>query len=211
MIYKFLMFFLFVIKTLLLSVFAADNEVIKDYFQSSFYSSYQEGKCGLNIDGFLKKLVQSRVDVSGVLLVHIDGGGDLWAYSTRNGNGSPDRSVWFHHYIMLLPPKNLTSEELSFSIDNLLDYEVIDFDFLNEPTIIQLKSYLSQMFIPTSMRNNPERIQKDFNLALIKFDFVDAYQYSKSLDSLLTPSQAKEARNRSLVMEKVKFKVIYKY
>ncbi len=207
---KFLVIYWFFTGLILSHVIAADNDAIVDTFQTAYYSSYQEGQCGPNIDGFLKKLVQSRLDISGLLLVHIDGGGDLWAYSTRNEHGSPDRSVWFHHYIMLLPPKNLISSDMSFSIEDVLHYEVIDFDFLNQPTVIKFKEYLGQMFIPASIRNNPEKIQKDFSLGIIKFDFVDAEKYSQSWDPSLNANQARDLRNNSLVKEKIKFKEIYR-
>lgn len=208
---KFIFTFLFL--TFNYAAFAADNERIKYYFETEFYNSYMENKCGLNIDGFVHKLSKSKVDISRVLLVHIDGSGDLSAYSARKSYDVPGKITWGSgfHYIMLLPPINDydPSNHLDNSYQALLDYEVIDFDFMNEPTVVKFKTYLEKMYMHESIRNNPERIGKTFVLALIKFSIVDATKYITAMDPNNSAIDSRNLKQNAILANQIKFFEIY--
>ena len=92
----------------------------------------------------------------------------------------------------------------------IMNYYVIDFDFLNQPTIIPFKEYLEHMFMTKSLKNNKEKILKDLNLSLMSFDIVDAEKYvlfSKNGQSELSLIQKKQV----ILAEDLKFRDIYKF
>lgn len=185
---------------------SADLNRIKLEFENAYYSNYEEGQCGLNIDGFAKNLSKQGVDIGGVILVYVDGGGDLWAYSARSGYGDPVRRVWFHHYIMLIPA--VDNMDVYNQPKDLLQYYVVDFDFLNQPTIVTFKDYLEQMFMPPSTRANKDRIARDINLGLMKFSLVDAPR-SISIHNAKDVRDSKKLKKEFMIAEDVKFRDIY--
>lgn len=204
---KFKLITIITILCLSLKSYSADLDSIKYEFQRDYVEYYQEGQCGLNIDNFVKRLNEKKIDIKGVILVLIDGGGDLRVYSARSYYGEASTRGWYQHYIMLVP--SISGDNNVFNEpSDLLKYYVIDFDFLNQPTIVNFKSYLEKMYMSPDLRLNRDKIAKNIDLGLMKFDIIDAVKYLKVIDSK-NPNESRQLKRDSVIEEGIKFRSIY--
>lgn len=188
------------------SATAADVSRIREMFQREFYSSYEEGKCGLNIDGFIKKADARGIDLSCVKLVHVsDYGGTLHAYHARDPRGIPQSRAWFHHYIALIP----TTNHCRFGDYSLRPTDlVLDFDYGNSPRLDSLKKYLEAMLVPARIHGNKVAVSKHLDMGLAKFQILDAERYLKAIAET-NPTRARELKKSAVVIPSLSLREAY--
>ncbi len=144
---------------------AADVEGLVGLFEEEFDSGYESGKCQYNIRYFTAKARVLRLDLSGAIYLTIKGYGHLWYYHGRSRPGVPPSSGAYlaHHYVLAIPTDGSRSE--NFSPDR--SYAVLDFDFGNQPKLVDLRTYLLAMFTSSSVREDESKIASTFELGLI--------------------------------------------
>jgi hypothetical protein len=177
---------------------AADVKRIAERYQAEFHSGYTEGQCGQNINGFLMRLIQARVDISCVVGFLADGGGDVSVYHARNPYGAPERRTWFHHYFVVIPTHAGCERE---AYQPRKTDQVVDFDFGNEPRLVPFREYLETMWLSKRLHSNPSAVRTDFSAGITSFQVVDA---SRALRSR-TPDE----RKRSVMIEKLRLRDAY--
>jgi hypothetical protein len=177
---------------------AADLKRIAERYQAEFHSGYTEGHCGQNINGFLMRLIQSRVDISCVVGFLADGGGDVSVYHARNPHGVPERRTWFHHYFIVIPTHAGCTRE---AYQPRTTDQVVDFDFGNEPRLVPFREYLETMWLSRRLHSNPAAVRTDFSAGITSFQVVDA---TRAL-SARTPDE----RKQSVVIEKLRLRETY--
>ncbi len=171
------------------------------FFESIFETNYRSGHCGHNIAQFIKKSLDEGHDLRGAMMLEIEGYGGLTGYAAR-GPGGPSQITWQSHHVVLLVPNKANPSQL------LTDYKVIDFDFTNEPKVIAFKDYLDEMFIPPYHRGNMEKIRRNFDLGLIKFNGMDANQIYRYFEEP-NPHRRHAIRLESVIFTEKKFKPTY--
>lgn len=123
---------LIVLITLVLGVnsFAADIPALKKLFKSEYNSLYQARFCGQNIENFIAKAKERRINLSNSYVAKIVGGGFLEtsAFYTRT---KKDDRVMLGYFHMIL----------------VADGIVFDFD-LGKKKILDLNSYFRLQFTP---------------------------------------------------------------
>jgi hypothetical protein len=184
---------------------AADLSGLKALFQQEFLQGYEEGKCGLNIDGFVKKAAQKKIDLTCALLVHVEGGGDVSAKFARSRTSEPTKRTWFHHYIMIAPP-NRQCKSSGYALRGT--DSVIDFDFGNSPRVLPLKEYLETMWVPNRVVSDPNLARTDFTMGITSFSAVDAYAYLKAIQ-VSDPRRASTLKKDAVVIEKITLRSVY--
>lgn len=162
------------------SVTAADLVALRSLFQKEFNFGYTEGKCGENVEKFVKKAQQKGINIQGVLLLEIEQGGDLYVYHARSNHSAPGSRVFFHHFAIVVSQNNMKLDSKDV---------VIDFDFGNHPRIVPLRKYFETMLMSTKLHGKPELVKTDFEMGLTKFNVVNAQVYINST----TSSQRKSA------------------
>lgn len=125
---------------------AADVERLKALFEKNFHTFYQEGKCGQNIERLVRAAVRQGIDLSGAEVVHLenqglDTFGMVAAHQARetvdwDGNRVGIDMNWFFHVVLLA------------------DGYVFDFDFRNVPTVLDVRSYFYENFLPTKKKQD---------------------------------------------------------
>jgi hypothetical protein len=142
---------IFIILSILIGyveVQAADIEKLQNLFENNFQTFYEEKRCGKNIERFVRAAIESGIDLSGAEVVKIENsGGDTFglvaAHQARYAEQSVEKPLgidmnWYFHVVLLA------------------DGYVFDFDFRNQPTLLDLRSYLDQNFIPTKKKSDLE-------------------------------------------------------
>jgi hypothetical protein len=139
---------------------AADLPALKTLFAETFWNTqiYQEGRCGDNIKRFWKLATERGIDLEGaeVLVVFDKGPSSLEGahpyFARENGSmmePKPEK-----------PPYRHTGEaEWSHHVVLKAEGHIIDFDFMNGPTVIPEKNYFFQMFLNPNYRSDLQKIQ----------------------------------------------------
>ncbi len=185
---------LFLILSFLISssVTAADLGALTSLFRKEFNPGYTEGKCGENVQGFVKKAQQLGINIQGVLLLEIEQGGNLYVYHARSNYSAPGSRVFFHHYAIVVSQNNMHLDAQDV---------VFDFDFGNQPRIVPLREYFEAMLMSPKLHGKPELVKQDFEMGLTKFNVINA----QALINSTTPSQRKSA----LLFKELKMKDLY--
>lgn len=160
------------------SAFAADLRGAADLFSGQFRASfYKSGRCGENTETLIRLALRSGVDLSGASLVYLENKGVanfglVAAYRAREqgavtssgapGAGRrPGRANWSYHAFLLVNGR------------------VLDFDFDNEPRVLQLQAYVAEMFLPPAMNgdfNRATELLKEYQVSLYRVRAVDPSQ-----------------------------------
>jgi hypothetical protein len=143
----------------------ADLERLRNVFQESFYTSYISGECGRNIQRFIldAKKTYPDLDLSGAIIAKFtrhDGQTELHTligFDTRKEKREAREAPPFPPRGRLTPLR-LSTEVLEtekkgvsrwmYHVILVADGMVFDLDFTNAPSVIDLKSYFSRMFLP---------------------------------------------------------------
>jgi len=118
-----------------------------EIFRKSYYDSYREGQCGLNVLNFFERLETEGEDISGLSMVYVENKGTSVfgmvnaekARTKLNGQLATEEKNWYHH---------------QFAIDN--KGIVYDFDYSNNPTPTPFKEYIESMFLNENECSNPK-------------------------------------------------------
>ncbi len=192
---------LMVISTLSLSARAADVEGLVDLFEQEYVSGYDDGRCQYNIRYFTAKARAQGIDLSGAIYLTVLGYGNLWYYHGRSRPGqAPTSGVWFHHYVLAIPTDG--SKGAKFSPDR--NYAVLDFDFGNTPKLVDLRTFLREMFMPLSARKDESRIDSTFELGLITLTGHSVTALVDQLDS--SGEFPSGSESRALLFKDAKFR-----
>jgi hypothetical protein len=184
---------------------AADVEGLAHLFKQEFVSGYESGRCQYNTRFFTAKAQSQGIDLEGALYITIEGYGDISYYHGRTKSGqAPSSGIWFHHYFLIVPSDGVRSPE--FSPER--NYIVIDFDFGNTPKLVDLKTYLSEMFMSPSVRNDPSKIETTFDLGLIKLTAHDVTKLIEEINPSGEFTSAAEAR--ATQFKDIKFREFYR-
>lgn len=185
----------FLICFLSMSFAFADDNKVKELFENTFYSDhYQESLCATNITSFVQLAHRSGIDVSRFNILYIDDFGELYptgvkAYRARNqGSFLPD----FHLYQPTnnkLPIKE--AGEINWLIHVVLEVNgmIYDFDYTNEPKVVDVKSYFEDMFMPrhilesSHIPNLSKKIKNDYTV-----EIVTAAEYFEFLRTRISKS-----------------------
>lgn len=147
-------------RNLILSVFllwspfvcAAELVRLKMLFIQSFWNKYEDRKAVKNIENFLREAIQQGIDINGAELVQvknqgIESYGLISAFQARDIKFSSKEKGNVVGYSKT--PMSWTSHAFL-----LIDNKVFDFDFRNQPTVLEVGSYINEMFIPKVKHNN---------------------------------------------------------
>ncbi len=189
------------------SALSADLEGLTSLFTQGFDSGYESGQCQFNIRKFTAKARSQGIDLSGALYLTFrsSDSSEIWYYHGRSGrNQAASRGAWFHHYVLIVPGDDSSSSEFSPA----RKYSVIDFDFGNSPRVVDLRTYLREMFMSESVRRNESKIESNFELGLLKLTAHDA----SKLVSQLNPNGEfpRGAEAEATLFENVRFKNFYR-
>lgn len=196
---------LFAVSTFSFPSRAADVEGLVALFEQEFVSGYEDGKCQYNTRYFTAKARAQGIDLSGAIYLTVQGYGDIWYYHGRSRPGRPPSSgVWFHHYVLAIPTDG--SKAAEFSPER--GYAVLDFDFGNEPKLVDLRTFLSEMFMSSSVRNDESKIDSTFELGLLK---LTGHSVEKLVDQLGSNGEFPSGSEAKAVQFKeVKFRDFYR-
>lgn len=162
-------------------LFAADFDRLRVLFLEHFWSKYEARKSVENIENFVREAIRQGIDVKGAELVRIQNQG-FESYGLISAFQAREKSSVLKEQGSALGyaeiPVNWTSHAFL-----LVDNRVFDFDFRNQPTILDIGSYINEMFIPKSKHNNTifrkTRLANYLlNFYLIRPDQIDLSQES---------------------------------
>ena len=120
---------------------------VPQVFGKSYYDSYREGKCGLNVLNFFERLESEGEDIAGLSLVYLENKGPSVfgmvnaekARSQVNEKLFTEEKNWYQH---------------QFAIDK--NGMVYDFDYSNSPSPKPFKDYVEDMFLNENECTNPK-------------------------------------------------------
>lgn len=118
-----------------------------EIFRRSYYDSYREGQCGLNVLNFFERLETEGEDISALSIVYLENKGTSVfgmvnaekARTKLNEQWATEEKNWYHH---------------QFAIDK--NGIVYDFDYSNNPTPTPFKEYVESMFLNEDECINPK-------------------------------------------------------
>jgi hypothetical protein len=128
----------------LASADSARSRSLEANFKTSYFSAYEEGRCGDNILGFLTAnrglgLTDAKVlmienkgySVFGMLNVERarEAGGMIRPQPARAPFRKEGEKNWYHHVVLLFEGR------------------IYDFDFTNEPVVLPVAQYFEEMFL----------------------------------------------------------------
>jgi hypothetical protein len=129
---------------LLASSFAVADPVLKEEFFATYYTHYQEGKCGENTMALAKRALAKGAKITSARVYHITNGGYILSTVFRRNSGQRLPSP------LLTPVGEIRYEpgikNFYFHVVLEHDGEVYDFDFGNEPEVVGTKDYIRRMF-----------------------------------------------------------------
>lgn len=201
---RFCSFVLLAVSTFCTPLFAADVDGLVNLFEREFVTGYDDGKCQYNTRYFTAKARAEGINLSGALYLTIQGYGDIWYYHGRSRPGrAPDSGIWFHHYVLIVPTDG--SRSAKFSPDR--GYAVLDFDFGNSPELVDLRTYLREMFMPKYAREDESKVPKSIELGFLK---LTAHNVSKLVDQLESNGEfPRGAEAAAAQFEEVRFLDLY--
>ncbi len=186
---------LFVALSCLPSVtYGADVNGVRNLFEEVFDSGYESGRCQYNIRAFADHAHTSGIDLRGALYLAIRGYSHVWYYHARTRlGGELGTGAWYHHYVLIVPADDSRSGK--FSPDR--EYFVVDFDYGNEPRLVDLRTYLSTMFMSKAVRENESLMDQRIEYGLLK---VTAHDVSKLAGELRADGEFPSAAEKSALV-----------
>lgn len=196
------------LKSLLLIIFslftfmprshAADVAALQRLFEQNYRGSfYQQAQCGSNTEKLIRLAMRKGVDLSGASLVQLintgfSNFGLVAAYKAREqgrltGRGSADE-----------PSREVGQANWDYHAFVMADGLVFDFDFENYPTVLPVRDYAEEMFLPRGKAASPEMRRKLFS----------EYEVQISRLRPVSPSESSSARREEFLAPPVKQRLI---
>ncbi|MCT4642234.1 MAG: hypothetical protein N4A33_08035 [Bacteriovoracaceae bacterium] len=121
------------------NVFALTQKEINVIFEKYYYSNQISSRhCGKNTDLFLKTLFKKGLDKDIAINLYIESPLSSWGF----GQLVATNARWGKKY------DYVTHTNWYFHVVTLIDNMIYDFSFNNTPRVIDLRTYLNEMFIP---------------------------------------------------------------
>ena len=176
--------------------FAGLGGPLQVLFESTFMSSYEEGRCGDNITGLIQKAHRQGMDLTRANVLMISNKGfSLFGlinveYARSSGRLNPDypelsefRNLpgernWYHHVILEM------------------DGFIFDYDFGNMPVVLSVGEYFEQMFLDEESRpqDRISRIGRAEKLKGYEVEVVKAMDIIKAREQRIRTPDGKKMR-----------------
>lgn len=130
------------------NVSAADLQGFTDLFSTHFKGSfYKENKCGENIETLIRLALKQDLDVKGASLVYLENTG-TWNFGLIDAHRAREQGPFIDRE--LRGERHPGHANWGFHVFLLVDGQVLDFDFENQPKILPIETYVRQMFFKAS-------------------------------------------------------------
>jgi hypothetical protein len=140
--------------------FAADLPKLQTLLKKKITTFYAPRFCGQNIDKMVRAADKKRIDLTNsyVAVLKHPGFWGLQAFSARGQVGQ--RQPWGFHVILIA------------------DNHVFDLDFTNQPKVLPLKKYFTEMFVPKTKPDIPYDFKSE--LPYIELELYSSHDYLKN-------------------------------
>jgi hypothetical protein len=145
------------IVSLLLSfhTLAGDLNGLTKLFKDTFWTDhYEERFCGKNIEKLVRKAIDKNIDLNDVEILEItDSSG--WMFGMVNALQARESGRYIEP--RQSNPSNLPGESnWYFHVVLKVEGKILDYDFMNEATVLNEKDYFLKMFIPSDKQSNAD-------------------------------------------------------